>query len=183
MKTDAVRSIIIGNIEAIDQGTQLLRTLTDEQYVFHDSPYIQSSIGQHFRHVIDMYMALVMGKSTGYIDYDIRRRGASVERSRQQAIAELEHVKRHISGYLQQVGMVSEMVDVKTEVTVDETHSVTIRSSLIRELVFTSSHAVHHYALISVIAKIQGVAIDASLGVAPATARFMRTDAQEAVVQ
>ncbi len=180
---EAVRSIILGNIEALDQGIHLLASLNDEQYTFVDSQYIQSSIGQHFRHVIDIYMALVMGQGAGHIDYDIRRRGAEVERSRTQAISELEHVKRHITRYLNGDGVATASVNIKTEVSITKTHSVTISSPLIRELVFTSSHAVHHYALISVIAKIQGVELDEFLGVAPATASFLRAAAKEAIAE
>jgi hypothetical protein len=47
--------------------------------------------------------------------------------------------------------------------------SVWAASSLARELQFTLSHTVHHYALIALILRLQGFAPPADFGVAPAT--------------
>ena len=66
-----------------------------------------------------------------------------------------------------------------SEVSLSETESVCISSSFIRELIFTSSHTVHHYALISVLAKLQGAKIQSGVGVAPATASFIRDSSHE----
>ncbi|WP_086932773.1 DinB family protein [Agarilytica rhodophyticola] len=184
MKLDAVRSVVIGNIEAVDQGIGLIESLSDEQYQFVVTPYVKSTIGQHFRHVVDMFLAITAPKQEGLIDFDARRRGADIETCRTTAIAELQQIKdwmvvclEHISGRLPKL---EQHVLVQTEVTIEETHSVTIPTTTLRELIFASSHAVHHYALISVIAKLQGVELDENLGVAPATATFLREEAKEA---
>ncbi len=183
MKIDAVRSIIIGNIEALDQGIHLVNALSDTQYRFTDASYTQSSIGQHFRHIIDMFMVVSYPDDPSIIDYDARRRGADVETCRDIAIRELNVIKAYITAYLsdldESVALLDQDVDIKTEVTIDETHSVVLRSNKLRELVFTSSHAVHHFALISMIAKIQGIALDKNIGVAPATATFLRSAAEK----
>ncbi|MFL0799054.1 MAG: DinB family protein [Agarilytica sp.] len=183
MNIDAVRSIIIGNIEALDQGIHLVNALSDAQYRFTDSSYTQSSIGQHFRHIIDMYMVVSYPDDSSIIDYDTRRRGADVETCCDTAIRELNVIKTYISAYLnnldESIALLDQDVDIKTEVTIDETHSVVLRSNKLRELVFTSSHAVHHFALISMIAKIQGIVLDKNIGVAPATATFLRSEAEE----
>ncbi|MFL0809707.1 MAG: DinB family protein [Agarilytica sp.] len=181
MKEDAIRSIIIGNIEAIDQGVSLLRSLNDAQYTFTDSPYIQSSIGQHFRHIIDMFLAVCRPAMADTVNYDKRRRGDVIERSRAVAIEELQLVKDNLSEYLRDLKSAGRQLETPitlvTEVTIEDTHSASLPSTKIRELVFTSSHAVHHYALISIIAKIQGVKLDKRVGVAPATATFLRSEA------
>lgn len=51
--------------------------------------------------------------------------------------------------------------------------SVHLQSTLSRELVFASSHTVHHFALISVIARLQSVEVTSAFGVAPATASYL----------
>ncbi|MEH6452764.1 MAG: hypothetical protein V7782_06940 [Psychromonas sp.] len=43
-------------------------------------------------------------------------------------------------------------------------------------MVFISSHAIHHYAMIAQIAKAQQQTIPEYFGVAPATASFMRAE-------
>jgi len=181
MKVNEARSILAGNVEAIDQGIRLLDSLTDDQYVYLAAPYVSSSIGQHFRHVLDMFTAISTCRAGALIDYDKRRRGADVEVSRERAIKELNVVRNWMDSRILELEKgnidLGEDVAIKTEVCIDETHSATLRSTMLRELVFTSSHAVHHYALISVIAKIQGISLEKNLGVAPATATFMRSEA------
>ncbi len=186
MNIDAVRSIIIGNIEALDQGIHLVNALNDAQYCFIDPSYTQSSIGQHFRHIIDMFMVVAYPENPEIVDYDARRRGAEVETCRDTAIRELNVIKIYISAYLSDLDeaykLLGQDVVIKTEVTIDETHSVVLRSNKLREFVFTSSHAVHHYAVISMIAKIQGITLDKNIGVAPATATFLRGEVGDADV-
>lgn len=185
MKKDTVRSIIIGNIEAVDQGVRIVNTLNDQQYCFNSSQYFNSSIGQHFRHIIDMFRSVTQPQEPGLIDYDVRRRGADIEKSRTLALQELGDIKIYLSTHLanldQALGDLHQEIDLKTEVTIEETHSVILRSTLLRELVFIGSHAVHHYALISMIAKIQGVVLEEAVGVAPATATFLRCESAAAI--
>jgi len=182
MKIEAIRSIVEGNIEALNQGVRLINRLNDEQYCFIPEPYVKSSIGQHFRHVIDVFFAVV--KRDGVlVDYDHRRRGAAVETERDQALKELGMIHSWMEGYLNRADTLQaasdERVSVKTEVTLEQTHSEVLPSSVARELVFTSSHAVHHYALISVIAKLQNITLEDGVGVAPATATFLRDEAMQ----
>ena len=188
------KHVIRGNIEAIHQGIDLISSLSDEQYVHIASPYVSSSIGAHFRHVVDMYNALMVNdankQTAGIVDYDVRRRGALIEERRDVALEELQSLERWI---MQLVDNMPESCDVdvptkqkcqsilvKNEVTLSDSHSVIVESSLVRELIFVGSHAVHHYALIQVIAKLQGVVLSGSLGVAPATATFLREQSAKA---
>lgn len=181
MKVDAVRSIIIGNLEAIEQGIRLINLVTEEQYIFTGSPYVESSIGQHCRHIIDMFLVVLYPDDPKLIDYDSRRRGALVETSKDAALSELSVIKAYMNAFLADLSDAGKYLDqevlIKTEVTIEETRSVTLKSNKLRELVFTGAHAVHHYALISVIAKTQGVVLDEAFGIAPATATFLRNDA------
>ena len=47
-------------------------------------------------------------------------------------------------------------------------------SSVERELQFLSSHTVHHYALIAVILRLNGVQPEEGFGVAPSTQRYWK---------
>ena len=172
--------IITGNREVLQQGTALLLSLTDEQYTTNIETYACSSIGQHFRHILDMYQAVLPALAsaqpergiTMVVDYDNRRRGASVETQRQSAIDELYSIRQHID---RRVAPLCLPIDVKTEVCIESTQYSLIPSNLARELAFISSHAIHHFALIKVIAKMLGADIDETVGLAPASATFERT--------
>lgn len=182
MKIDTVRSIVLGNIEVIDQGIRLVKAISDDQYTYIGSPLIDSSIGQHFRHIVDMFLVVSYPSNPSQIDYDARRRGALVETSREAALSELNVIKVYMSAFLMDLeeaeDWLAQDVQIKTEVSIEETHSVRLKSNRLRELVFTSSHAVHHYAIIAIHAKIQGIVLDEAFGVAPATATFLRDEAE-----
>lgn len=92
-------TLIIGNVEGIDQALALLDLVSDDHYQHIAKPYVQSSIGAHLRHIIDMYFSVMSySQPRGsmdeiLIDYDARRRGALVEVCRQTAIQELQLIK------------------------------------------------------------------------------------------
>ena len=175
MNHTILKSIIKGNLEAVDQGVELINKLSDEQYQHIAVPYVRSSIGEHFRHLVDLYLALMNEQSVGVCDYDVRRRGADIEVSRATALAELANIKSWLTTLESENNQFfNRVINVNTEVTLLETESVTIKSSVLRELIFTSSHAVHHFAVIGVVAKIQGIEVNGDLGIAPATATFLR---------
>ena len=152
--------------------------LNDNQYCSVNDAYGCSSIGQHFRHILDMYLAVTpalsaVTSSPPVIDYDIRRRGAAVETERKSAIAELQDLEQALLNRTTQLNL---PVLVKTEVCLHSTRCASMHSTLARELAFISTHAVHHFALIQVLARLLGASVDKSVGLAPASASHQRAD-------
>ena len=181
MKNQAVeraQSVIRGNLEALDQAMAILDCLTDDQYTHIATPFASSSIGQHFRHLADMFWAVVQYSQEALIDYDLRRRGADIEVSKASALAELKEIYRWMLKLVEAQIDLSVSLQLKTEVMLTSTETVQLPSSLERELIFASSHAVHHFALINMIAKLQGVCLPNGTGIAPATASFIRKEKQ-----
>lgn len=167
---DSLSAVVDANIETIDQGLVFLAAIRPETYTARSDPYASSTIGEHIRHLVDMYHALIDGESTGIVDFNRRRRGAPIETSLSQALTELSDIK----AWLQGPALNDDELQVVTEVALGKTKTVMLGSTLMRELVFTSSHAVHHFALIATIARLQGVEVGADLGVAAATASYRR---------
>lgn len=175
MNAMSIDAVVNGNIEALDDGVELILALTDTQYITIVEEYASSSIGQHLRHVVDMFMAVLVGGKLNKIDYNLRRRGALIETDRKQALVELADI-RQLMKSLSVEGLDDEgaRIQVLTEVSSKEMKSVNVESTLVRELIFVGSHAVHHYALIGILAKLQGVPVKNGFGVAPATATYLR---------
>ncbi|WP_017222997.1 hypothetical protein [Moritella dasanensis] len=165
-------TVIKGNIEGLDQGIALLVAMTNEQYCMRAQPYILSCIGEHLRHVLDLYYALKA--DVDVIDYDVRRRGALVESCRMTGLAELAEIKTWLLT-LQPQMMNTNMV-MSTEVSVVNTLVTQVETSLIRELIFVSTHAIHHYALMDISAKLCDFNTPKNLGIAPATLTALRND-------
>ena len=53
----------------------------------------KSSIGEHLRHILDLFFALAKQPDIGVVDYDHRRRGAPVETDLLVGISELQEIK------------------------------------------------------------------------------------------
>lgn len=165
--------MISSQLEIIEQGKQYLHSISDLQYREIVKPHFTSTPGAHVRHILDHYYAL-MKQQTGVINYNIRQRFSSLEKSRFDALQAFEKIADWL-GTLTTEDLQSK-VSVITEISVSEQENFTTESTLERELIFVSSHAVHHYAILKIMASLQGIALDAGLGLAPATATFERNN-------
>lgn len=176
------QSIVTGALESLYQMSKLLGILTPTQYTHICAPYMQSAMGNHVRHVLDMFYAFKMGVTAQnpLVDYDIRRRGASIESCVDEAVGDINgHIDWLNTYFLQATdldALLSQSLDVSTEVCLSHTVSVSVKSNVARELIFIASHAVHHFAILGSIAKLQNITLDENFGVAPATRTFLRTD-------
>lgn len=167
-------TVIRGFKEAIEQALQVLENINSKDYLEVARPILEYSIGSHFRHNLDVFIAVKTGYETGIIDYDVRRRGHAVEKDINLAIKEHNLLKAWILA-LDEKELDIE-VTVQSEALLSKKESVKLTSSLKRELLFASSHAVHHYAMISTALKFKGVKVNDNFGYAPATASFLRDE-------
>ncbi|KEQ19500.1 DinB family protein [Endozoicomonas numazuensis] len=165
--------ILEGNQEAVEQLMGFVSGLSSEDYRFRDSELFQSTIGQHLRHVLDLYEAIRSPAVEGAVDYDLRRRGLLLEHEKNAGLAELKDLQQWLQAL--KADDLAVEVEMKTEVLLSENSSVRLKSSLARELIFASSHLTHHLALMATIAKVAGNNIDPSVGMAPATSSFTRS--------
>ncbi|MBL4831186.1 MAG: DinB family protein [Aliivibrio sp.] len=163
---------VLANIEVIDQSIALLTLLTEQQYVYKALPYLESSIGEHTRHNIDLYIALMSQRDSGVVDYDVRHRGSSVEIDSEQAITQFEKIKRWLLDLDKHT--IESNTAVKTEVSINQKRCAILQSTIERELIFVSSHTTHHLALMKVAAICCEATIDMNMGYAPATTTYQR---------
>ncbi len=161
---------VVGCIETLNQGYEFLETLSADDYVYLAQPHVSSSIGEHFRHWLDLFHAIRLEPRR--IDYNVRRRGHQVER-------DINVAKQEISELIEWLfelptGDLHQGVAVETEVLLSQTQVEEVSSTLVRELTFAALHATHHFAMAKVVASIRGVTSDYRFGVAPATATYQR---------
>lgn len=162
------------NIRFLQQGLDLIQSLSDDAYTRSPNPEYTSGVGGHLRHCLDHYTNFLAGLPSSRIDYDARQRDARIETDRAYA-ARLIQI------------LIGGLAEVQAR---DEDHAVTIKmdggddsddalwwsdSSVVRELQFLVSHTVHHYALIALILRAQGIAPAAAFGVAPSTLRYQQS--------
>jgi hypothetical protein len=156
--------VIEFNIAVLDQGLRLAR-----HYVECESAF-PATVGPHLRHIIEHYEALLDREPGALVDYDHRARDRGVERSPTLAIERLRGATqklRALAGHRP-----DEAVSVGFSIGIDGAEFHLSPSSLVRELNFVASHAIHHYALIRPIAIAAGVALPDEFGKAPETVRY-----------
>jgi hypothetical protein len=140
--------------------------LDDVTYLTARKDGVSGSIGAHVRHTIDHVAALVEPTSPGLIDYDSRRRGTEIERSRRAAVREL----RRLAVSLRQISKARSIRLVMVDAVIDPSgRRVRSISTVGRELIFVLSHTVHHQAIVSLLLAQSGRLLPERFGLAPST--------------
>lgn len=158
------------NVDALEQLETIIRSVTPTDY---STPVKMGAynIGRHVRHITDHYLALKKGVSKGLVDYDLRNRDSDVETNSHNALQLIDVIKDWLVNDLYS----DQVVSIKTEVTLYETNSLTISSTLQRELIYLVNHTVHHVAYMALLAQQLGAHLDSNIGLAPCTASYMRS--------
>ena len=161
---------IVPLIGVLEQLSDLLEAMSDEQYRTRPVGPVSSNVGGHVRHCLDHIEALLSGVESGLIDYDQRQRGTDIETSRISARAAIGWLQRRLRSF----PLDSEERGLSLSAIVQPgSPSVEVETSVGRELVFVLSHTIHHNALIAVMAKTLGVPLPEHFGYAPSTLDHM----------
>lgn len=164
--------ILRAAVEILTQGEDLLRTLTADDFTRKVPVVFNASIGGHFRHCLDHFTSLLLALDADAVDYDHRKRDPRIETQPDFALTLTAEMRRT----LEQLTPDTLCTEVKARCEVSYTHgnSPITRSTLARELVYCIAHAIHHYALISVMARLMEVQLPEHFGVAPSTVSHSR---------
>lgn len=154
------------------QMDRLLEQLSDEAYAMPLPLFEGSSLGQHFRHIINFAECLLRDFREGQpVDYAARHRDASLERQPRQARAAIARLVR-------QMDEVPEEAPVQVRADFlgadDPRDRPVVQSTFGRELMFVHDHAIHHLAMIKMGVRtcFPEVQLDPAFGVAPATLKY-----------
>jgi hypothetical protein len=176
-RSDNTRRILDAATAILSQGEDLLRALSAESYTRRVPLAFNASIGGHYRHCLDHFMSLVRGLDADEVDYDHRERDVRVESQPEFALV----LTRHIRAQLEQLplGAINAPVRARCEVSYAHGDSPVTGSTLGREMVYAIAHAIHHYALVSVMARLMDVKLPEHFGVAPSTIAHQKATAQK----
>ncbi|MEA5446488.1 DinB family protein [Gammaproteobacteria bacterium AB-CW1] len=168
MRDEALTAAIEEHRDYLDQLSFLVRELDPEAYRLVDGPHGRYCIGKHLRHILDHCWA-VLHASGSRIDYEQRDRNSLVESSPHAALESLAALREGFDAWVADRSG-GETVSVQWQDTSGEV--ITARSSLIREVLFLSSHAVHHMAVIAMIVRQRGLELPPEFGLATSTRRY-----------
>jgi len=153
----------------LDQVDDVLAVLDQDQYVQNPVGPFNSSVGGHIRHCLDHLEALIGGAPGGFIDYDKRQRGTSIEHNRNAAAREVDRLQdalRELEGRpIHEELIVCLMLS-------GEGPAIHWQSTLGREIAFVLSHTIHHGAMIAGMVKQLGAEVPEGFGLAPSTIAY-----------
>jgi DinB family len=165
-------TLIADNIELLEQGVGLIERLDDALYSKPNPRYSMSGAGSHFRHCMDFYDSFLAGLKSGRINYDSRKRDELVATDRSAATRKMSAIIGELRALRLADGQKDLQVTLENSVHTDS--PAWSRSSVTRELQSLLSHTTHHYALIALALRLQGVEPCRDFGIAPSTLAHLK---------
>jgi hypothetical protein len=149
--------------------SDLLSKLSHDNYTRPCYGLSGSTIGEHTRHIIEMFQCLDTQYDSETINYDLRQRDYEIQtnaNSAQNAIVEI----------LNRIDRSDKNLELQQTI---EGEAISINTNYYRELVYNLEHCIHHQALIKVaLLQFQNITIDENFGVARSTIEYRKQCAQ-----
>lgn len=147
----------------LDELIRLLQQLPNEDY---SNPCVQlsnSSIGEHTRHIIELFQCLENQYESGVINYDQRQRNVLIQTDTDFAIEKIIAVQNNLD---------KENKNILLQQKIDG-NEIQTESNYYRELLYNFEHCIHHQALIKVaVLQFSTIEIDDNFGVARSTIEY-----------
>lgn len=154
---------------SLNELIDLLRQLSKEEYSIPCARLSEASIGEHVRHIIEMFQCLENNYETAVVNYDKRQRNGLIQTDADFAIDQIVLIQNNLRNE-------NKKIELQQNVDGEE---IRIESNYFRELLYNLEHCIHHQALIKVaVLKYGNIAIDANFGVARSTIEYRNQCAQ-----
>jgi hypothetical protein len=154
------------------QLTATLVLLSDHQYTQQCKTLSHSTIGQHTRHIIEMFQCLINGFEEGVVNYEKRERDVNIETSRDVATSLLQGIYNMLQRENKSLILHAGYCDNTNEV-------VDLDTNFYREIAYNLEHAIHHMALIKVgVIEVSNISLPEGFGVASSTLKYRKACAQ-----
>lgn len=167
------------NISALRQlNIETLSRLKDVVSIVNQSLYThlnlkgRASVGQHVRHTLEFYLRLF--EDGAEVNYDNRKRDILIESASNHAVVVIDEIIQSLQDLNHDYA-----ITLKADFPSVSGQSVSVSSSLSRELLYVLEHAIHHMALIRILIKDQDSSFELpdSFGVAYSTLAYISTEA------
>jgi hypothetical protein len=154
------------------QLSESLNQLTDAEYEQPSRVLFDATIGQHVRHIIELFLCLENGYASGTVNYEKRKRDHRIETDKELAGRLLKEIYQRLEK--PNIELVLEAEDYE-----DNPGIVNISTNYYREIAYNLEHTIHHMALIRVgISEVSSIVLPAEFGVAYSTIKFRQQCAQ-----
>jgi hypothetical protein len=145
-----------------------LQKLECLQYEYPCKNLSGNTIGQHVRHVIEMYQCLESGYLSGEVDYEKRKRDKRIETDKYFASALLEEISQQLGKENKTLNLLIYHDDLPAK-------PEKISTNYYREIAYNLEHTIHHMALIRIgLRELGDIPVDESYGVASSTLKYRK---------
>ena len=131
------------SIEAKDVLLQLLQSISSlsfDEYTQKIHLLSNSSIGEHTRHIIELFQQLLEGYGTASIDYDKRKRNIKIQEN-------IDFAVECIANIICVLDKENKPLNLHIELSNFEN---IIETNYYRELMYNLEHCIHHQAIIKI---------------------------------
>jgi hypothetical protein len=158
--------------DVFTQLEQALTQLSDKEYMAPSKVLFNATIGQHVRHIIELFQCLEKGYDEGSVNYEKRKRDYRIETKKDLAIFLLQRIVGNMN-------KPNKDLCLETEDYQEEVMTVTIVSNYYRELAYNLEHTIHHMALVRVgVNDVSDIRLPDAFGVAYSTIKYRQQCAQ-----
>lgn len=165
--------LIAQNVAVLRQASELLERIDLAAYCGAGWVPAASGPGGHVRHCLDFYDRFLDGVRSGWIDYTARERDEATARDPEWALARIDRTVDALERIDAAASAGALLVRAEGAGSPGDAASWS-HSSLERELYSLLSHTIHHFALVALVLRLQGIEPGAEFGVAPSTLEHWR---------
>ena len=161
----AVNNVFVQLSATLDQ-------LSQEQYVQPCQSLLNATIGQHLRHIIELFQCLENGYDEGFVNYEKRKRDILIETNKDFALSLLSEIHSGLDRPNKELNLEACYEE-------DSNSPIVIATNFYREIAYNLEHTIHHMALIRVgISEVADIALPDEFGVASSTIKYRKECAQ-----
>lgn len=154
------------------QLTATLDNLQHQEYVQPSTSLSNNTIGQHVRHIIELFQCLELGYESGIVNYENRKRDITIETDKELAKSILLSLHPELEKENKELVLEANYDD-------NDTSPLRIATNYYREIAYNLEHTIHHMALIRVgLNELASISLPENFGVASSTVKFRNKCAQ-----
>ncbi|WP_264535160.1 DinB family protein [Flavobacterium sp. N1736] len=154
---------------SLDDLISLLGQLSDQDYAKPCDALSGSTIGEHTRHILEMFQCLEKSYDSAILNYDNRERNNRIQTETHYAKQCIFEIKEDLKSE-NKIMYLEQFIDGLT---------MRIQTNYYRELLYNLEHCIHHQALIKVaVLQYGNVLLHENFGIARSTIEYRKQCAQ-----
>ncbi len=154
------------------QLSSTLQQLSADEYAQPCKVLRNNTIGQHVRHIIELFQCLENGYADGVVNYEKRKRDIVIENNKTIAEELLLEIHAGLGKPNKELMLQASYDDMSNE-------QITLTTNYYREIAYNLEHTIHHMALIRTgISEVSNISLPEDFGVATSTIKYRKQCAQ-----